>query len=296
MTRKVSRSVLAWAFGMSVSILFLSLWGRAVVVDTDALADSLSPLAGSDIVSGLVGDWMAEEMVDAGGDPEIVEPTVDYYMRSSEVGGALDQLVVEVVDAAASTDPDGDVIDMAALIGPAVPELTMALNQMGHEVGESQVSQVVGQLDPLVIREPGSGSLVGPASPTASRLGTAALLAVLALLGLGSGYVLLSEDRVGAVRSLANRVAVGGLSFAVFLRVGSWVLDPEGGRAPVQETVSALAGSKWMVPLEVAFVAAVVAAAIYLVRRRVRPEEVTPSSDERSTQPSDQQQSLSTRR
>jgi hypothetical protein len=106
---------------------------------------------------------------------------------------------------------------------------------------------------------------------TATRLGTAALLAVLALLGLGYGFVSLSEDRLSAVRSLLTRVALGGLSFAIFLKLGSWVLDPSGGRAPVQASISAVAGSKWAVPLALAVAAAAVAGIVYLVRRRLRP-------------------------
>lgn len=291
-----ARSTLGWAFGMSVSILLLSLWGRAVVVDTDTLADSLSPLAGAGVVTDFVGDWMADEMVDAGADPAMVEPAVDHYLQSSEVGNTLDQLVEETVHAAASSDPAGATIDMAALFRPSVPDTAAGLSAMGFGVTEGQVADVVEQFDPLVIRQPGAEAIVGPNSQTAARLGTAALLAVLALIGFGLGYVAISEDRVGAIRSLATRVAVGALSFAVFLRVGSWVLDPDRGRAPVQETVSVLARSKWLVPLEVAVVAGVIAGLIYVGRRMFRPAGESLSPDELSTPPSEQPESLSTRR
>lgn len=291
-----ARSALGWAFGMSVSILLLSLWGRAVVVDTDNLADSLSPLAGAGVVTDFVGDWMADEMVDAGADPAMVEPAVDHYLQSSEVGHTLDQLVEETVHAAASSDPAGATIDMAALFRPSVPDMAAGLSAMGFGVTEGQVADVVEQFDPLVIRQPGAAAIVGPNSQTAARLGTAALLAVIALIGFGLGYVAISEDRVGAIRSLATRVAVGALSFAVFLRVGSWVLDPDRGRAPVQETVSVLARSKWLVPLEVAVVAGVIAGLIYVGRRMLRPVGESPSPDELSTPPSEQPESLSTRR
>lgn len=294
--RIAARSTLGWAFGMSVSILLLSLWGRAVVVDTDTLADSLSPLAGSGVVTDFVGDWMADEMVDAGADPAMVEPAVDHYLQSSEVGNTLDQLVVEIVHAAASSDPAGATIDMAALFGPSVPDMAAGLTTMGFGVTEGQIADVVEQFDPLVIRQPGAESIVGPNSRTAARLGTAALLAFIALIGFGLGYVAISEDRVGAIRSLATRVAVGGLSFAVFLRVGSWVLDPDRGRAPVQETLSVLARSKWLVPLQVAVIAGVVAGVIYVGRRMLRPVGASPSPDELSTPRSEQPESLSTRR
>ena len=289
----MARASIGWAFGMTVTILFLSLWGRAVVIDTDTLAESLSPLAGTSIVSDMLGGWMADEMVDAGADPDLVEPTIDYYFQSSGIGDALDQLVVEMVYAAGSTGPEAATIDMAALFRPAVPELTLGLSQMGHEVTQEEVAAVVAQFDPLVIRQPGADPIVGPRSPTASRLGTAALLALVAMIGFGAVFAFLSDDRIWAVKSLLTRVAVGGLSFAVFLRVGSWVLDPAGGRAPVQQTISELARSKWLVPLEIALVAAVAAGGIYFWRRRVRLEEVTRSPDGSPTPQPEQQQSLS---
>ena len=281
--RAFSKSSLVWAFGMSVSILFLALWGRAVVVDTDSLAESLAPLAESSIVRDYLADWMAEEMIDSGADPSIVEPTVANMFESSSVGEALDQLVGEVVRASAAVDQAGSRIDMAGLFNPTVPELTLVLSGLGYPVTEAEVSDVVSGLDPLVVRQPGSEAIVGPNSPTAARLGTAALLAFVGLIGFGLAVVALSADRVAEVRSLLNRIAVGGFSFAVFLKLGSWVLDPTRGRAPVRTTMSSLAGSKWLVPLQVALVAAAVAAAIYVGRRWLRRREAFPSPDERST-------------
>jgi hypothetical protein len=271
---------------MAVSILFLALWGRAVVADTETLSDSLSPLARSGIVADFVADWMAEELTESGADPATVRPTVDYFFESSSVGDTVDQLVGEVVYAAAASSPEGSRIDMAALIGPTVPELTAGLSGMGYPVAESQVADVVAGLDPLVIRQPGADAIVGPNSPTAARLGTAALLAVLGIVVFGLGVVSLSEDRIGAVRALATRVAVGGLSFAVFLRLGSC-------RAPVRSTLSELAGSKWMVPLQVAVVAGAIAGAIYVGRRWLRRRGVSLWPPAPPTQPREREQSRS---
>jgi len=278
---------------MSVSILLLSLWGRAVVIDTETLAESLSPLARSGIVVDYVSDWMAEEMVQSGVEPELVEPTVDHFVGSTSIGRTLDQFTTEVVYAAASTDPGGTSIDMAALIHPTVPEVTLGLNELGYAVNQGTVSEIVQGFDPLVIRQPDSEAMVGPGSRTAARLGTAALLATVGILVFGAGFVALSEDRVTGVRNLATRGAIGGLSFAVFLRVGSWVLDPEGGRAPVPETLSELTASKWAVPLQVAAVSALIAGSIYVGRRLIKRVGVFRSPSGPPTQPSERQKSLS---
>lgn len=286
--RATLRSTLAWGFGLAVSVLFLSVWGRSVVVDTDSLAESLSPLARAGIVTDFASAWMAEELVESGADPDTVRPTVEFFFESSHVGETLDELVGEVVFAAASTSSAGSQVDMADLFAPTVPELTVGLAGLGLPVDEGEVSEVVGGLDPLVVREPGASPVVGPSSPTAARLGTAALIALLGIVVLGAGVVRLSEDRWRAVKELLNRVALGGLSFAIFLRLGSWVLDPSGGRAPVQATLSELAGSKWLVPLRVALTAAAIAAAIYLLRRWLIRQGVigTPEGDDVVPEPS----------
>jgi hypothetical protein len=278
---------------MSVSILFLSLWGRAVVVDTETLAESFSPLAESHIVRDYVADWMTEEMIDSGVEPSTVQPAVEQLLQSSSLGEALDQLVGEVVFAAASTDPTGSVIDMAGLFGPTVPELTLGLTGLGYPVTPDNVSGIIERLDPLVVRQSGSDALLGANSPAAARLGTAALLALVGLVTFGLGVVYFAEDRVAEVRSLLNRIAVGGLSFAVFLKLGSWVLDPSGGRAPVRATLSNLAGSKWLVPLQVALVAGAVAGAIYVGRRWLRRRGGFHPPSGRSTPQREQSQSIS---
>ncbi len=292
-TRKMARSTLGWAFGMAVSILFLSLWGRAVVADTDSLAESLTPLSDSETVVDFVADWMGEEMIDSGADPALVVPTIDYFLESSSIGEALDRLVADVVAAAASRDPDGSTVDMSALLYPAVPEVTAELNGLGYQVSETEVREAVEELDPLVIRLPGTRTVVGPSSRTAIRLGTASLLAALAMAVFASGVIALSGDRVKAIRELLNRVAVGGLGFAVFLRVGSWVLDPRGGRAPIRSSLSYLAASKWAVPLQIAAAAAVVAGAMYVWRRYLRRGEASRPGDEPPRPREERQPSLS---
>lgn len=289
-------SFLGWAFGICLSILFGSLWGRAVVVDTDTLGESLAPMARSDLVVDYLTDWMAEEMVEGGVDPVVVGPAVEYFLDSSEVGDSLDQFAAEVVVAAASPDPSGSEIDVRGLISPAVPEVTDGLESLGIEVSRPEVVQVVEGLDPLEIRQPGSAVLVGPNSATATQLGMASLLAIVGLSVFGSAYLALSEDRVAALRSLVTRIAVSGLSFGLMLLVGSWVLDPQGGRAPVREALSAIAASKWLVPFQVGLVAAGIATMIYLLGRLLRRGAASRSRDGQPRRRAGQPSSRSGRR
>jgi len=278
--RSTLRSTAAWAFGFSVTILFIALWGRAVVVDTESLAESLAPLADSALVGDLVADWMTEELIDSGYSPEVADPAVGFAFESSAMAAAMDGFVADVVVAAASSDPAGSAVDVSSLFAPAVPEVTTSLSEMGLVTNESDVRAIVSELDPMVIRQPGGTPLVGPESPAASRLGTAALLALVGIVSFGYAAVASSEDRIAAVRELFTRVAVGGLGFAILLLVGSWITDPRGGRAPVPETISHIASSKFMMPLQIGLLAGAVAVALYAGRRLFRQGAASRSTDE----------------
>jgi hypothetical protein len=241
-----------------------------VVVDSESLAESLAPLADSGLVGGVVADWMTDELVDSGYSPEVADPAVDFALQSSATAAAMDGFVADVVRAAASSDPSGSSVDVATLLAPAVPEVTTSLAEMGLPTSETDVRSVVSSLDPMVIRLPGASALVGPESPAAARLGTASLLALLGIISFGYATVASSTDRIAAIRELLTRVAVGGMGFAILLLIGSWITDPRGGRAPVPETISHIASSKWMVPLGVGLTAGVAAFAIYAGRRWLR--------------------------
>lgn len=283
--RSFIRSSTSWAFGFSVTILLIALWGRALVVDTDRLAESLVPLSESGAVADVFAGWMSDELVDSGYEREVVDPAVAYTLQSSATAGALDAFVGDVVTAAASPSPSGSTVDMATLLAPTVPEVTVGLVELGLPAEPDEVASVFAALDPMVILEPGEAALVGPSSPAAARLGTAALLAFLGMITFGYLAVASSEDRVAAVRGLFSRVAVGGFGFAILLLIGSWITDPRGGRAPVSETISGLTSSKWVLPMQIGFAAALMAVSIYLSRLWLKRAGASRSGDEPPTQP-----------
>jgi len=281
--RTSTRATAGWVFGLAAAILFISLWGRAIVVDTEALAEAAAPLSGSVVVVDLFADWLGEELEDIGVDPSLAGRAVEYVLETSQVGDVIDEFVGEVVGAAALPGPQAASVDVAALLAPAVPEIADTLEAAGVSISESEVTAVVKGLDPLVIRQADTSPYLGASSPIAARLGTAASLALLAMIAAGWVAVAVSEDRLTETRRLLTRVALGGLSFGILLRVGSWVLDPGGGRAPISESMSLLVGSKWMVPVSIALVASAIAGTIFGLRRVVRLRGDSPTSVEQPT-------------
>ncbi len=284
--RLVTRGGAAWLFGLASTVLLVALWGRAVVVDTNELAESLSPLAGTDAVVDRFSAWLVDELTEEGLDPVTAEGAAEHVLDDPAVSHALEGLLGEMVEAAASPDPAGSTVDARSVIYPAVPDITVRLNELGVPISEAQLAAAVTDLDPLVVRQPSSDAYVGPESQAASKLGTAVILAVAVMLITTWAYVAASEDRNNALRSLFTRFSLGALSFAVFLRIGGWVADPGGGRAPVAETLGLLAVSKWLIPLGLGFIAAWGAVAFWVFRRRqVKPAAASRTRSEVSTRP-----------
>ena len=285
--KRVTGGGSAWLFGLASTVLLVALWGRAVVADTDQLAESLSPLAGTNAVVDRFSDWLVDELIEEGLDPITAEGAAEHVLDDPAVSHALAGLLAEMVEAAASPDPNGSTVDARSVIHPAVPDIAVRLNQLGIPISEAQLASAVDDLDPLVVRQPATDPYVGPDSEAASKLGTAVILALAVMLMTTWVYVATSSDRTKALRSLFTRFALGALSFAVFLRIGGWVLDPGGGRAPVAETLGLLAVSKWLIPLGLGLGAAWGAFAFWVFRRRVRPGAASRSQSGVSTrQPS----------
>lgn len=268
-------------FGLASTVLLVGIWGRAVVVDTNELADTLSPLAAGDMVSDRLATWLEAELVEAGVDGAGASRAADQVLAHPSVGPVLEQLVAEGVEAAASADPTGASVDVAAILLPASGQISTGLNEAGMRVTPEQVEAALSQLDPLVVRDPSDRPYVGAYSPLAANLGTAAMLGALLMLFAGTSYVAMSRDRMRAFRALLTRFALGALSFAVLLRLGSWLADPEGGRAPFRESFALLANSKWLVPLSIGLVAMGAALIALVLRRRIRPAAVSRSEDGR---------------
>lgn len=281
--KKPLAGAVGWAFGLCVTILFVSLWGRAVVIDTDSLAESVSPLARSELVAGTLTEWLIEQLAEAGLDPALSDPVTGYVEESPVVASALESVVTDIVYAAASQDPDAASVDVGASLAPVVPKIAADLGAQGVPVSESAMDRLIANLDPLNVRDAQAAPVVGAGSPTASRLGVAALLAALGITVLGWAQIALEDDPAKTLRALLTKIALSGLSFAVFLRVGSWALDPSGGRAPVRESLSNLARSQWMVPLEVALYAGLAAMVIFVLRRIFKRGAGTQAPDESPT-------------
>lgn len=250
--RRYALPVVLWVYGISVTVTLISLWGRVVIVDTDLISLAAEDASRAGPIAEQIGRWLGGQLRDVPG----VDPTTADELATSMVGDpalqeTLDRLVRDVVRAAAA--PEGEAtVDVAGILSPAVPAITDHLRERGLPVTEEVVGSYVASLDPLVVREPGEEPVVGAESGTARSLSIATVIGLGLMLSSGLAAVRMAEDRRAMVRSLFHRLALGALGFAVIFQLGSWILDPGAGRAPVRSAVSRLVGAKVWLPLVVA--------------------------------------------
>jgi hypothetical protein len=263
--RRYALPVLLWVYGISVTVTLISLWGRAIVVDTGLLASAAEDAAGAPLISRQIEVWLAGQIADVPVlDATVADDLAADLVSDPALQATLDALVGAVVTAAAAPEGEAEV-DVAALLSPAVPALTEGLAASGIPVPEAAVAEYVATLDPLVVREEGSEPVVGSRSGTARSLSIATVVGMLVMLASGTVAVRMSEDRRTMLRSLLHRLAIGALGYAVIFQLGAWILDPGGGQAPVRSAAARLIGAKLWVPL---VVAAGAAGAGWLLRRR----------------------------
>jgi hypothetical protein len=119
--RRYALPVLLWVYGMSVTVTLISLWGRAVVVDTGLLATAAEDAAGAPLISRQLEAWLAGQLADVPVlDATVADDLATDLVADPALQTTLDALVGAVVTAAAAPDGEAEV-DVAALLSPAVP-------------------------------------------------------------------------------------------------------------------------------------------------------------------------------
>lgn len=274
-----------WVFGLSTTFLLLGLWGRAVSLDQPTVAESAATVVDADIARDRVLMWVEDAMVQAGAiDPERAARVIERVDDAPEMRQAIDNVVDEFVGALFAPAGQDPTIDIGAAIAPAVPVIAAELEAADAAIDDDTIGEVLS----VTTMELDTGEAAGLATivrEARSFVTQAVLLALAIMLASGTGAVLLAEERYAMLRTLAVRVLLSALSFAVLFRIGGWALDPSRGRSPVIGGTSILLGSNGHVFLIAAFVAAAVAAGggwIAWNRKRsaVRPNPPTVPADD----------------
>ena len=265
--RAILLSVVLWAFGLATTTLLVGVWGRSVAADTSTLRDSALAMLDPETVSDRVTAWVVSEVA-------ALETAILSVADSPAARIALASVVTDVVDAANAPPGSESEIDVAGAIEPLRPVMIAALEASGYQASPAEVDGFLRQIEGLVLTSAEQPLSSRAVSTARSTLTTVMLVGAGGLLVFGGTAVRLADDRSRMLRSLANRLIVSALTFALFLRIGAWAVDPRGGRSPVRESGAILLSSNLGEVLGVAIAGLAVSAlaTIGITRlRRSRP-------------------------
>ena len=269
-----------WVYGMAVTLTLVSIWGRAVVVDSDLVSSAAAETVNAGPVAARIEAWLAGELVAEGGiDDAAATDIASSAVHDPALEATLADLVGAVVAAAALPPDESAVVDVAEILGPAAPALTTHVKDAGIPVDEAEVSEYIASLDPLVVRQPDERPVFGASSDAARTLYLGTIIGLMVVCATGAVALSLSQERRVMLRSLFNRIALSALGFVVFFQLGAWFLDPGAGRAPFRLAASRLAAAKlWLLAL----IAVGAGFAGWALRSRARRRRVTPEAGSQS--------------
>lgn len=263
---RLATSVASWTFGVSTSLLLVGVWGGAVTADRATLDDSARLVLASGLVQDRVEAWLQTGLGDmAAIPPSSVEAAVQDIMDAPETGVAIDQLVDQAVAAALAPAGSQATLEIGPPLTTMRPAIARALAGAGLEAPESLVASVT----EAELSAPAQSMPVGAVRDAGRTLTVVMVVGMFGMTLTAAVMLWLDDDRRERLRSLASRVAISGLTFALMLRVGAWAVDPDGGRSSIRGAASLMLSSNGHVPLLIAGTAALAALAVRLRRRRV---------------------------
>ncbi|MGI9666000.1 MAG: hypothetical protein ACR2N2_02705 [Acidimicrobiia bacterium] len=259
-TRRMSLPVVLWAFGFATSLLLVGLWGRTVVVDTETVQETAETVVDAELVTERVNDWLAAGLESAvATDSQTAQAVAEAVASQPQFEVAIDTIVADVVAGLFADAGEDPVVNIEQALAPLVPVLTRELAAQDVPVETQRIEEA---LDAAAVIELDTGdarTVAAVVQDARAVLTTVVLLAALALAVLGSVALVLAERRYAMVRTLAVRVFLASITYALLFRVASWALDPNRGRSPILGGGSVVLGSNGHVFLIAAAIATLVA-------------------------------------
>ena len=258
--RRAALPVVLWAFGFATTLLLIGLWGRTVAVDTTTVEETAQTVIDAELATERVNEWLADGLaIAASTDSDTAQAVAVAVASQPEFDAAVDLIVSEVVAGLFADAGDDPVVHVADALAPVIP--VVAAEFAARDIGV-QTDAIEAALDEAAVIELDTGdaaTVVAIVDDARAVLTQVVLLAGIALALLGSLAIALSERRYAMVRTLATRVLLAALTYALLFRVASWALDPDRGRSPVLGGGSVLLGSNGHVFVIAGAIAAVVA-------------------------------------
>jgi hypothetical protein len=265
----VAHATALWVFGVATTLVLAGLWGRAAVTDPLTLGRAAEAVLESRVVQERISEWLVDGMaaLDEAGDAGAAAVVAAVDARP-EVDAARDALIDDVVAAALAPPGSRREVDVAAAVALLVPVVLEEVDRAGLGADPALLERSLTQAGEVVL-DGGTGTwLDGLAVRAQTALTRVMVVGLLGMAIAAAGAIWLSEERSRHVRSLILRLGVSAATFALFLRLGAWAVDPAGGRSPLAAGSAALLSARGEILMAVAMAAAAALGTITVVRRR----------------------------
>lgn len=260
-----------WAFGLATTLLLVGLWGRAVTHDRTTVEESARSVVDAEIASDRIYTWIEDGVASAADiDSATTQRVISELRGRPEVEGVVDALVGQFIGALFSADGGETSVELTDTLAPVVPLVVSGFAAYDVPLDEAVVAAALVEAESIGLETGDVATVARVVDNARTLLSFIVVLSAVILAVTGSAAVWLSHDRLAMVRTLATRVVLSALSFAVLFRVSSWALDPDGGGSPIARGGSVLLGSNSDVFFVAALVGAVVASGVgwFVWRRR----------------------------
>jgi hypothetical protein len=262
-----------WVFGLSTTLLLLGLWGRAVTIDQVTVEESAQAVVDADVAQDRIYDWIEAAIVqssDAGSADASV--LVESWRNRPEFNAAIDNIIGDFVGALFAEPGSTAVIDIGDAIAPALPVILDDLAEQSVPVEESVLVEALDDASVLEL-DTGGAATVSTIVEEARGILTRVVLVAFLMMALSAiAALILADENYAMLRTLAVRVTLSAISFAILFRLSAWALDPSGGRSPIAAGGSIVLGSNGYVFLVIAGVAAAIGAVgAWVAWQRRRP-------------------------
>jgi len=266
--RKGVLSIALWAFGLATSLFLIGMWGRTVSVDSVTIEESARTVIDADIATERINAWFEDGLAAAAAtDSATVHTVAEEIQATPQYSAAVDAIIAQFIDSLFVADGETSVLNLEDVLAPLVPVVVAEFEQRDVPVDPDRIEGVLDAAAAIELDAGEAASVVAVVEDARVFLSQVVLIALAMLLLTGTVAVYLTQERFAMVRTLATRVVMSALSYAVIFRLASWALDPTRGRSPIAGGGSVLLGSNGQVFLALAAGAGVVAVGGALVAR-----------------------------
>ena len=266
--RKGALSIALWAFGLATSLFLIGMWGRTVSVDSVTIEESARTVIDADIATERINAWFEDGLAAAAGtDSATVHTVAEEIQATPQYSAAVDVIIAQFIDSLFVADGETSVLNLEDVLTPLVPVVVAEFEQRDVPVDPDRIEGVLDAAAAIELDAGEAASVVAVVEDARVFLSQVVLIALGMLLLTGTVAVYLTQERFAMVGTLATRVVMSALSYAVIFRLASWALDPTRGRSPIAGGGSVLLGSNGQVFLALAAGAGVVAVGGALVAR-----------------------------